>query len=37
MNFQEELKEVEFAMKSAVGGGQCAATPTFREMAVFSS
>ena len=21
MNFQEELKEVEFAMKSAVGGG----------------
>ena len=34
MRIKKELKEVELEKKRAVGGGQCADTTTFREMAV---
>ena len=38
MKLKEEQKNIEFALKLAVGGGgQCTDTITFREMAVFSS
>ena len=37
MKLKEEQKNIKFALKLAVGGGQCVDTITFREMWGFSS